>query len=585
MSANRPVTPPQRPPQKPGSPGLPPPLDVVGLKISRALVAEGRMSAGKADALAAATPAPDARRLPGWFLVSGGAVTEKEWVERIAAHFGLASGQISDFNIDRTLIARVPEDTARRGRLLPLVADGAEVYVAIIDPTQLAAVDHVRSILGKSIRPIVVAPSELDSALDRVYLAADTSDLEHLAGAEEDLTAGELAKLREAGESGAAVQTIDRLLAHAIQNGASDIHIETTLKDVRVRFRVDGVLREGPRYPVTLAPMLVSRVKVLAQLDISERWVPQDGRVRLRKQGQELDLRISTVPVNRGEKVVIRLLAGASGGKNLRQLGHAEHMEADLLREVARPHGMVLVTGPTGSGKTSTLYALLRHRATPEVNVVTIEDPVEYEVEGLNQIPINTKRGMTFSGALRAVLRQDPDVVLLGEIRDRETAIIAAEAALTGHLLLSTLHTNDAASAVQRLLEMGVPRCLLAPVLSAVVAQRLVRKICTECAQNFQPTQAQLDALSKGIDARLVVLRKGAGCPRCEGSGYRGRVPVAELIPFSDDLRQMIADGASRDEIAKRAQQKGCRTLLESSLELLFAGETSIEEVSRVIAT
>jgi type IV pilus assembly protein PilB len=565
--------------------GLPPPLDVVGLKISRALVAEGKLSAAKADVLAGAPVAADARRLPGWFLVSGGVLAEKEWVERIAAHFGMASANVADFMIDRALVAKVPEETARRGRLLPLVSDGAEIYLAINDPTQLASVDHIRSIMGKPVRPIMVAPSDLDAALDRVYLAADTSDLEHLAaGGDEDLSAAELAKLREAGESGAAVQTIDRLLAHAIQNGASDIHIETTLKDVRVRFRVDGVLRDGPRYQASFAPMLVSRVKVLAQLDISERWIPQDGRVRLRKQGAELDLRISTIPVSRGEKVVIRLLAGAGGGKTLRQLGHSEQMEADLHREVARPHGMVLVTGPTGSGKTSTLYSLLRHRATAEVNVVTIEDPIEYEVEGLNQIPINTKRGMTFASALRAVLRQDPDVVLVGEIRDRDTALVAAEGALTGHLLLSTLHTNDAASAVQRLLEMGVPRYLLAPVLSAVVAQRLVRRVCPECAQNYQPTQSELDAITKGVDARLVVLRKGAGCPRCEGSGYRGRVPVAELISFSDDLRQMVADGASRDDIARRAVQNGAVTLVQSSLELLFAGETSIEEVSRVIA-
>jgi type II secretory ATPase GspE/PulE/Tfp pilus assembly ATPase PilB-like protein len=558
---------------------------VVTLRLGQAMVAAGRIKQAQLDDLlrrAGAEPRP------GWSLVEHRLLGEAEWVAMVASHFGLAAARIADFTVDRTLVARIGEDVARRYQLLPLMDAGHEVYVAIADPTQLAAFDHLGKLLGRALITVLVAPSELEQAYERVYLRDDV-DLEHVSGDDGNLSAAELARLREESESGKAVQLVDRLLAHAIATGASDIHIETTASALRVRFRVDGTLREGPRYPTAVAPMVISRVKILAQLDISERWVPQDGRVRVRRGGQDLDLRVSVVPVARGEKVVIRLLSAGRERSSLEDLGLPADVVGALAAEAARPHGMLLVTGPTGSGKTSTLYGLLGRRATPDTNVVTVEDPIEYESEALNQIPINPKRGITFASALRAILRQDPDVILVGEIRDQETALIAAEAALTGHLLLSTLHTNDAASAVLRLAEMGVPRYLVGAVVNAVVAQRLVRRVCGECAEEYAPTEVELRSLGGGLEAlagepklRLV---RGRGCARCDGTGLRGRLPVAEILRVDDELRQAVYDGASTATLQALARARGMVDLRTQAIRRLFAGETTVAEVTRLTAS
>ena len=556
---------------------------VVTRRVGQALLAASRVTQAQLDACLK-KGGPELR--PGWRLVEHGLLGEAEWVERIAAHFGLAAAHVADFTVDRALVSRVSEDDARRHQLLPLADSGHEVYVAIADPTRLAAFDHLAKKLGRALITVVVPPSELEQAFERYFLRTDV-DLEHVAG-DDELSAAEVARLRQESESGKAVQLVDRLLAHAIATGASDIHIETTPVALRIRFRVDGTLREGPRYPAAVAPVVISRVKILAQLDISERWIPQDGRVRVRRGGQDLDLRVSVVPVARGEKVVIRLLSAGRERPSLHELGLPARVVEQLAAEAARPHGMLLVTGPTGSGKTSTLYGLLARRATPDTNVVTVEDPIEYESEALNQIPINPKRGITFATALRAILRQDPDVILVGEIRDQETALIAAEAALTGHLLLSTLHTNDAASAVLRLVEMGVPRYLVGAVVNAVVAQRLIRRVCADCAEDYRPPEAELRSLGGGLEAlasepslRLV---RGRGCARCEGTGLRGRLPVAEILRVDDVLRQALHDGASTSALHALARARGMVELRTSALERLFAGETTVAEVARMTA-
>ncbi len=557
---------------------------VVTRRLGQGLLAAGRVTLAKLDDLCRRAAEVEAR--PGWILVEQQLLTEAEWVERIAAHFGLSSAHVADFSIDRALVGKVPEELARRHQLLPLMNTGHEVYVAVADPTQLPAFDHLGKLLNGPILTVVVPPSELDEAFGRYYLR-DQIDFEHVADDDiGDLSASDLARLREEGESGKAVQLVDRLLAHAIGVGASDIHIETTAHHLRVRFRVDGTLREGPRWPAAVSPLVVSRVKVLAQLDISERWVPQDGRVRIRRAGVDLDLRVSVVPVARGEKVVIRLLSAGRERSTLAELGLPDDVIAKLSTEIERPHGMLLVTGPTGSGKTSTLYGLLGQRATVDTNVVTIEDPIEYEHEALNQIPINVKRGITFPTALRAILRQDPDVILVGEIRDTETALIAAEAALTGHLLLSTLHTNDAAGAVLRLVEMGVPRFLVGAVINAVAAQRLVRRVCTGCPQDYAPEAAELRALGGGLerlagDPRVRLVR-GRGCPRCEGTGLRGRLPIAEVLPIDDVIRQALYDGATTGTLHRLAVERGMLDLRAQALRRLFAGETTVAEVTRV---
>ena len=582
MTAARGAVPRSAPPPTPSTA-----IGVVARRIGQALVAEGRLRSPQLDDMI--RRADGRERRPGWLLVEAGALDEAGWVERVAAHFGMSTARIADFAIDRALAARVPEEVARRHEVLPLCDGGGEVYVAVVDPTKLDVFDHLRRLLAAPILPVLVAPSELASALEQIFLKDQPIDFEHVDGAElGDLSAAELARLREEGESGRAVQLVDRLLAHAISAGASDIHIETTLNHLRVRFRVDGVLRDGPRYPVALAAMVVSRVKVMAQLDISERFVPQDGRVRLRRTSQDLDLRVSCVPVARGEKVVIRLLSAGRGRGSLAALGLPTEVAARLRAQVARPQGMFLVTGPTGSGKTSTLYGLLGECATTETNVVTIEDPVEYELESLNQIPVNPRRGVTFATALRAIVRQDPDVILVGEIRDHETGVLAAEAALTGHLLMSTLHTNDAATSVLRLCEMGVPRFLVAAVINAVAAQRLIRKVCGGCAQEYAPAADELRSLRGGLevlagDARLRFVR-GTGCARCEGTGYRGRVPIVELLVVDSAMREAIIGGVASPTLHAMAVAGGMTDLRSAALARLFAGETTTSEVVRVSA-
>ncbi|HVV85950.1 MAG TPA: GspE/PulE family protein [Kofleriaceae bacterium] len=556
-------------------------VGVVTRRLAQGLFAAGQVGQAQLDELFRRAAGPELR--PGWPLVEARLMSEADWVDRVAAHFGLASAHVSDFTIDRALVGKVPEELARRHQLLPLTNAGREIYVAIADPTQLTAFDQLAKLVGAPVITVVVPPSELEQAFERYYLREQV-DFEHVGADDGDLSAAELARLREEGESGKAVQLVDRLLAHAIASGASDIHIETTPQHLRIRFRVDGALREGPRYPAIVSPLVVSRVKVLAQLDISERWVPQDGRVRIRRGGSDLDLRVSVVPVARGEKVVIRILSAGRERSSLEALGLPDDLVATLLTEVHRPHGMMLVTGPTGSGKTSTLYGLLGRRATIDTNVVTVEDPIEYESEALNQIPINPRRGITFATALRAILRQDPDVILVGEIRDQETALIAAEAALTGHLLLSTLHTNDAAGAVLRLVEMGVPRYLVGAVTNAVVAQRLIRRVCTGCAEEYAPAAAELRALGVGElagDPRIRLVR-GRGCARCEGTGLRGRMPIAELLVVDDAIRQALYDGASTTALQELAIARGMIDLRRQALRRLFAGETTTAEVTRV---
>lgn len=579
------IQPTRKPPSAPPPPPAAAPALVVARRIGQQLVADGRVRAPAIDD-ALRRHAKDEVR-PAWALVAAGVIGEPEWLERVGNHFGLAVVRIADFTIDRGLVARVPEELARRQHVLPLCNAGGEIYVACTDPSALPVFDHLKKLLGTAVLPVLVAPSELAATLEKVYLREQAVDFEHVEDpALTDLSPAEVARLKEEGESGKVVQLVDRLLAHALSIGASDIHVEPAGAHLRVRFRVDGAMREGPRYPIALSPTVASRIKVMAQLDISERYVPQDGRVRLRRGGHDLDLRVSVVPVARGEKVVIRLLSAGREHASLADLGLPAPLTARLSAEVARPHGMFLVTGPTGSGKTSTLYGLLRARAAAEVNIVTVEDPVEYELETLNQIPINPKRGVTFAVALRAILRQDPDLILVGEIRDLETASIAAEAALTGHLLLSTMHTNDAAGAVLRLCEMGVPRFLVGAVMNAVVAQRLVRRVCPACAQPYRPSVDELVALGPELEALTSVddlrLMRPIGCPSCDGVGYRGRVPIIELLTVDAGLRAAIIGGADAPTLHAHAVANGMADLRAAALERLFARDTTVAEVVRV---
>lgn len=555
---------------------------VIDQKLLRELVSERQIDQGMADTVLQESDFDSS--IPGWRLVLAKLVTEARWAEMLGGLFGLAAADISDFSIDRDLYSLVPEEIARRYQLAPLTRAGEEVYVGITDPRQIDIFDHLRSVVGGEIQLVVLPPGQIEGAIKRYYLTEDTSELEHVEDNElSTLSDSDLLSLQEGGESGKIIELVDRLFAHAINISASDIHIEPSRKELRVRFRVDGILRVGPTYPIALCPWIVSRVKILAKLDISERHAPQDGRVRTKLSGTTVDMRVSTLPVAVGEKVVIRLLGHSLLDLELDTLGMTPQQLESFKGQLNRPQGMVLVTGPTGSGKSTTLYASLMDRQSDEVNVVTVEDPIEYELEGLNQVPVNPKRGVTFPNALRAILRQDPDIILVGEIRDHITGAIAAEAAVTGHLVLSTLHTNDSASTIHRLLEMGVPKHLIAPSISAILAQRLIRTVCKECSYRYRPSDSELELMLPGGGLSGVQLVTGRGCGACEGTGYKGRAAIHELMIIDDTIRNMISDDVSTVKLRNYAVSQGMVDLRTRALELVFAGKTNPQEFHRVV--
>lgn len=555
---------------------------VIDQKLLRELVLEQRITQSMADMVLHETDFDSA--IPGWRLVLAKIVTESRWTEMLGNLFGVAAADITDFTIDRELYTLVPEEIAKRYKIAPLTRVGEQVYIGITDPRQIDIFDHLRSVVGGEIQLVVLPPGQIDDAIKRYYLIGDTSELEHIEDTDlSTLSDSDLLGLQEGGESGKIIELVDRLFAHAISISASDIHIEPNRKELRVRFRVDGILRVGPTYPIALCPWIVSRVKILAKLDISERHTPQDGRVRTKLAGSTVDMRVSTLPVAVGEKVVIRLLGHSLLSMNLDTLGMTPEQLKDFKSQLSRPQGLVLVTGPTGSGKSTTLYASLMDRQSEEVNVVTVEDPIEYELEGLNQVPVNPKRGVTFPNALRAILRQDPDIILVGEIRDHITGAIAAEAAVTGHLVLSTLHTNDAASTIHRLLEMGVPKHLIAPSLNAILAQRLLRTVCDECSYRYKPSESEMELVLPGGGLTGIQFVKGRGCGACEGVGYQGRIAIHELLIIDDTIRNMISDNVSSIRLRDYALSQGMVDLRTRAQELVFTGKTTPQEFCRVV--
>jgi general secretion pathway protein E len=470
--------------------------------------------------------------------------------------------------------------------VLPLARVGAGLAVALADPAALAPLDDLRLLYRAPLRPLVVPAPALRDAITRAYdatarSAADTMDA--IEGERLDLVARELDEppdLLEAGDDTPVIRLVNALLAQAVKDGASDIHIEPWERGLAVRFRTDGLLHDVLAPPARLAATIASRVKIMAGLDIAERRLPQDGRIRVRVAGRDIDVRVSIVPTAFGERVVLRLLDRASALLDLTDLGLAPATARTLERLLGQSHGIILVTGPTGSGKTTTLYAALRRIATGERNIMTIEDPIEYQLRGIGQIQSSSRIGLTFAAGLRAVLRQDPDVILVGEIRDRETAEIAMQAALTGHLVFSTLHTNDAPGAVTRLVDMGVEPFLISSSVLAVLAQRLLRRLCDGCAVEGRPADDERRALGDG--APDVVRRAGPGCAACRGTGYRGRTAIHELLMVDDPVRALVMARADAAQVRRHATAAGMATLRDDGLEKARAGVTTVGEVLRV---
>ena len=466
---------------------------------------------------------------------------------------------------------------------VPLAFDGERIDVAITDPLDAFTPSAIAAKTGLQTRLKIARAQDLRRAIDRLYVVEKAED-EAGQEAVHDSLSGDLDRLRDLASDAPVIKLVQAVLERGIASGASDIHITVTRKGARVRLRVDGVLKDWPDgIPLRLYDGVVSRIKILGGLDIAERRLPQDGSARVVANGREVDLRIATMPHLSGEGVVVRILDRSALSKDLTDLGVSARFIDDLKAALAKPSGIVLMTGPTGSGKTTTLYAALRAIGRSDRNIITIEDPVEYQLPSVTQIQVEGKIGFTFATALRAALRQDPDVILVGEIRDVETAEIAVRAALTGHLVLASIHTNSSAAALPRLTEMGIESYLLASTVRAVMAQRLVRTNCPHCVKNFPLDLERLRILGMDVPQGLVSSARGSGCPSCEGTGYKGRTAVTEFMSVSRDMERLIAEGATARKLEARAQQDGMRTLAQSGLDLLCSGRTTLDELERVI--
>jgi len=524
-------------------------------------------------------------RALGRVLVDLQILTEGQLVASLAQQIGLKFVDLSDYPVDGSAVSRVPEPVCRRHTALPIGYDDGRLVVAMADPANVFALDDMRSMAGMEIRPVVATKPDVLAAINRYHRGdAELDDLTIAmeAGRDDD---DDLGKVKEVVEDAPIVKFVNLLITQAIQDRASDIHIEPAERDLRVRFRIDGVLHEVMRSPKSITSGVTSRLKIMADINIAERRIPQDGRLSVTANGKKIDLRVATLPTVWGEKIVMRILDNSTAMLTLSDLGFGQENYDVYSKSFAKPYGMILVTGPTGSGKSTTLYATLNIVSKPEVNVITVEDPVEYRLAGINQVQTNVKAGLTFAAALRSILRSDPDIVLLGEIRDHETAQIAVEAALTGHLVLSTLHTNDAPSAITRLTEMGIEPFLVGSALDCVLAQRLARRLCPKCRQAYTPTRQFLaDArFPWSVDEALPTLYRPIGCSACSKTGYKGRLALHEVMAVSEEIERLAVEHASALVISKVALEQGMITLRNDGLTKVKAGHTSIEEILRVV--
>ncbi|WP_193596355.1 GspE/PulE family protein [Microbacterium sp. YJN-G] len=518
-------------------------------------------------------------------LVESGVLSEARLAQAVAAHTGRRYYDLNDVALDPDVISLVPGALCRRYSLLPLEKVRSHLIVAMVDPTDIIALDDISSMTDLRVEPVVVAADALQQAFDR-YLRSDDelNDLSEQIGA--SLTTSGVAftaNLEEQDADAPVVRFVNLLIAQAISDRASDIHIEPGEHQLTVRFRIDGVLHEMQRADRSIQDGIISRLKIMSSIDIAERRRPQDGRLSVQHEGRQIDLRVATLPTVWGEKIVMRILDTSGQAMAMSDLMFSPINDKRFREAISRPHGMVLVTGPTGSGKSTTLYTALQEVADPRVNVITVEDPVEYRMAGINQVQVNQRAGLTFQSALRSILRSDPDVVLVGEIRDAETANISIEASLTGHLVLSTLHTNDAPSALTRLTEMGSEPFLVATALTAVVAQRLARRLCTRCREPLAEPPEVLVSLGFPTDRfDASGLHRAVGCTICSGTGYRGRLALHEVMTLTEEIEQLLVTHATGTEIRQAALDQGMVALRDDGWRKAAQGLTTIEEVLRV---
>jgi general secretion pathway protein E len=529
----------------------------------------------------------------GEILIGLKAVSEEDVARALATQLDLPYlARIFSDEVDGELVKKIPIAFAKQTRILPLGIEDEQVALAVADPLDTPALDHARMLLGQNVSPRVALASTIVDAINSVYdRSVNESEqlVEEMEAQDLDTLAHELEEpqdLLETDDEAPIIRLVNSLLFRAAKERASDIHVEPMERELLVRFRVDGVLQEIIKPPKRYQNSILSRVKIMAQLNIAEKRLPQDGRIRIKLAGRDIDIRVSTVPTSYGERIVMRLLDKTATLLDLAEIGMNQETLQGVDHVIRRAHGIVLVTGPTGSGKTTTLYGALSRINTPDLNILTVEDPVEYQLKGIGQMAINPKIGLSFANGLRSFLRQDPDVIMVGEIRDRETAEIAIQASLTGHLVFSTVHTNDSAGAVTRLVDMGIEPFLVASSLTAILAQRLVRRLCQDCRQPYKPTAEELSEIGLTMDdlkkAGVGHVWKSQGCPACNRGGYRGRTGIYELLMVDDEIRQLVLKNVDSGTIKKAAMNKGMKALIDDGAHKVLAGETTIAEVLSV---
>ncbi|PTQ55516.1 MAG: Type IV fimbrial assembly, ATPase PilB [Candidatus Carbobacillus altaicus] len=514
----------------------------------------------------------------GDILLRRGLIREDMLFDVLSSQMGIERIRGEDVHVEPELLQLIPESMAKKYRVLPTGRDGQKLIVAMVDPLDYYAMDDLELLTGYTIQPVLISREDYHLVLARLYRQGDTWEKE---GALED----ERDEIEIALVDSPVARYVQEILERAVRLKASDVHIDPQSTDAELRFRLDGKLHSEGTISKSLYRSVATRVKILAELDIAEYRKPQDGRFRMQVDGREIDVRVSVLPTIHGEKVVLRLLDRRGGLLSLGELEFSPEHMTRLKAIMQRTYGIILVTGPTGSGKTTTLYAMLKEKQDETVNIITIEDPVEYELAGINQVNVQVQSGLTFASGLRAILRQDPNIIMVGEIRDLETAEIAIRAALTGHLVLSTLHTNDALGAIDRLKDMGIPAYLIAAATNGVIAQRLVRRICMQCRTPYTPSEEERIILEAHGKSGVTELYHGRGCASCGMTGYRGRIAVHEVVLFDEAIRRKVAGGTESDALRQIAREKGYGTLWEDALKKVLEGKTTMQEVLAEVST
>ena len=528
----------------------------------------------------------------GDVIVALGLATESEIAQALAIQLGIPLIDLQNTPVEPQAIELIGEKVARKHLIVPVAIDQKELHIAMADPLSFEAFEDVRFASGYTIKPFLATRTDILWAIDQHYhlgssltnIVKDIADerMVEVVGDHSDTDGRDVEDLRKKSEAAPVIRMVNLIIAEAAEKGASDIHIEPVKTALQIRNRIDGLLHKTMDLPKWVQGAVISRVKIMAKMDIAEKRLPQDGRIGVRIGGESLDLRISTVPASYGEKVVIRILDSANATISLDAMGLAPAELSTMEDIISRPQGIILITGPTGSGKTTTLYGILNRIKSVEENITTIEDPIEYELSGINQIAVQEKIGLSFPSMLRSLLRQDPDIIMVGEMRDAETASIAVQAALTGHLVFSTIHTNSCVATITRLRDLGIPSYLIATTIVGIVAQRLVRTICPKCKVQEAPTDR--DILRLGLKTNVPVYR-GEGCPVCNGTGYKGRIGIYEMMVFTQPVRDLIAANATENELRQMAISRGMITLGRNALDKVVSGITTVDEVFRVVET